>query len=174
MRMMKKYGFVVVSLLLIIVIVLAMPGKKSFRHSAREMLDEVQGGGYIISISRYKELADSAAGTVLVDLRSSGAFQAAHLPGAVNFPAEESKAGTAYDYFDGIKGDVILYSDETSLAGEWWILLTQMGIDNLLVLDTGSGLDRLILNWESENEKNVLIDEVPLYTFVPDTAGAIQ
>jgi hypothetical protein len=145
--MMKNYLFLILTAPLVILIILALPGKRSFRFSGEAVLEQIGQKTHIISVHKFKELKDGEPGIQLVDLRGANEFADGHLPDAVNMPVEK-----------------------TYQADKYWILFRQMGIENLYVLETGPVLDSLIMNWDSESSRRILVDEDPTFTFQPDTS----
>jgi 3-mercaptopyruvate sulfurtransferase SseA len=105
-----------------------------------------------------------------VDLRGINAFADGHLPEAINLPVESLSKGDIHRFFEGIESDRVLYAEKTYLADKYWILFRQMGTENLYVLETGPALDSLIMHWDSESSRRILVDEDPAFTFQPDTA----
>ena len=172
---MKKYGFIPVVVLLVIIVLLALPGKDVFEYSAGHMQTEIQKRNYIVSVSRYKEIIqDNSTPAILADLRQSDAYEAAHLPDAVSFPAGDHDVEYLHEFFRQLEGNFFLYADQTATACDWWILLTQMGFENIFVLETGPDLDALLKDWPGSNQRNILVDEIPAFTFVPDTSLSIR
>ena len=168
---MKKYIFIPVTILLGVTILLALPGKNSFEYSAMDMSKEIQKRTYILSVSRYKEIKQSGSiPVILADLRQAGEFESGHLPDAILFPSGDQNLASLHDFINQQDGHVFLYADQTATACEWWILLTQMGLENLFVLETGPDLKALIKDWPNRNERNIMADEIPTFTFVPDTS----
>jgi len=168
--MMKNYLFLILLVPLVILIILALPGKRSFRFSGEAILEQIGQNTHIISVYKFKELEAGEPGIQLVDLRGVNEFTDGHLPEAVNMPAESLGTAEIYQFFKGIESDRVLYSGETYLAEKYWILFKQMGIENLYVLETGPALDSLIMNWNSESSRRIMVDEDPEFTFQPDTA----
>jgi|GEM_PF-1083249 len=168
--MMKNYLFLLLLVPLVILIILALPGKRSFRFSGEAILEQIGQNTHIISVHKFKEFKAGEPGIQLVDLRSVNEFANGHLPEAVNMPAESLGTGEIYRFFKGMESDRVLYSGETYQAEKYWILFRQMGIENLYVLETGYALDSLIMNWDSESSRRILVDEDPSFTFQPDTA----
>ncbi len=167
--MMKKYVFLILTIPLVILILLALPGKKSFRVSGDAILKQIGQNTHIISVYKFKELKIGGRAMQLVDMRGVEEFAEGHLPEAINMPAERLGAGEISRFFKSIESDRILYSGETHLAEKYWILFRQMGIENLYVLETGPVLDSLIKNWDFEGSRKILVDEDPLFTFRPDS-----
>ena len=166
---MKKYLFITISLFLIIIIIIAIPSKNSWKYSTEQLLEEVQKRSYIVSVAWYKEMKeDPSIPTSLVDLRVSSAYEKAHLPDAINFNFQDQDLAYLHSFFRSLKGNIILYSDQSANACEWWIVLKQIGYDNVYVLETGPDLDQLIVSWSGRNDRSIMTDEIPLFTFIPD------
>jgi rhodanese-related sulfurtransferase len=168
--MMKKYLFMILTVPLVILIILALPGNRSFRLSGEMILKQIGQNTHIISVHKFKELKAGGPGIQLVDLRAANAFADGHLPGAINLPVESLSKGDIHRFFEGIESDCVLYAGKTYLAEKYWILIRQMGIENLFVLEIGPTLDSLIIHWDSESSRRILVDEDPAFTFQPDTA----
>ena len=168
--MMKRYLYLILAGLLVTIIVLAIPRKRDFSLGGEEMLAQLKLRTQIISVHKYKSMKAEVPGLLLVDLRDTGDFNQGHLREAVNLPVKGLAWGEIYSFFQ--KGDdpCVLYATDTYQAEMYWILFTQMGIEKLYVLDTGTGLDSLILNWENENSRMIMVDEIPQYSFQPDSS----
>ncbi len=167
--MMKKYLFLILVIPLVALIILALPGNKSFRLSGEKVLEQIGQRTHIISVQKFKELVAGVPGIQLVDLRDAGDFEQGHLPSALNLPAQNMGAGDFYRFFERKETIHVLYAGETYISERYWILFRQMGMKNLYVLETGPDLDSLIIHWESESSRRILVDEDPAFTFHPDT-----
>ena len=53
--MMKKYLFLILTVPLVILIILALPGKRSFRCSGEAILEQIGQNTHIISVHKFKE-----------------------------------------------------------------------------------------------------------------------
>ncbi|MCK4853633.1 MAG: rhodanese-like domain-containing protein [Bacteroidales bacterium] len=168
--MMKKYLFLILIIPLIILIILALPGNKSFRFSGENILEQIGRKTHIISVHKFKQMKAGESGIHLVDLRDGNDFAQGHLPGALNLPAENLSTGDIHRFFEGTETARVLYAGETYISERYWILFTQMGIGNLYVLETGPELDSLIMQWDNDSSRRILVDEDPAFTFQPDTA----
>jgi rhodanese-related sulfurtransferase len=129
------------------------------------MLAQIRQRNYIISVARYKEIKE-AGGSVLLDLRDQSQYSAAHIPEAKNFSRMEFDPGSVHRTYGQFEGPVVLYSEYTYEASEFWILVTQLGLENIYVLETGPNLENLILNWALRDDRQIMADEVPSFTFL--------
>lgn len=167
--MMKKYMFLILTVPLLILIVLAVPRNKTFRLSGEAILDQIGQNTHVISVHKIKSWQAGGQDIQMVDLRTADEFAKGHLPEALNLPAEGMSKGDIRGFFNGIESNRVLYAEKTYLADRYWILFRQMGIEKLYVLETEPALDSLILHWDIENSRRILADEDPLFTFQPDT-----
>jgi hypothetical protein len=167
--MMKKYLFFFLTVPLIILIILALPGYRSFRMQGEMILKQIRQNTHIISVHKFKGWKAGGQNIQLVDLRSENEYDSGHLPGAVNIPVQSLGASDIHRFFENIGSRCVLYSGETYLADQYWILFRQMGLENLFVLETGPSLDSLIMHWDSGGNRRIMVDEDPTFTFQPDT-----
>lgn len=130
---MKKYLLLSISLFLLLLTVLAVPGKDYFRLEAGEIIERVSTHRHIITADQMKKIQEKED-VVLMDLRSRGDYSVSNLPGSINFPLKELTIKSIRDYL-AESGNYILYSEETHTACNVWILLTQMGYKNIWVLE---------------------------------------
>ncbi len=133
---MKYYMLPAISACLLVLIILAVPGKDSFRYSAGEIMEDFSEHGHFIGMERLEALQDEIE-LILVDVSNGENVPDHALPGSVRFPAESLDVRSIPEFFSG-SDTYVLYADKVSQATEVWILLTQMGVENLLVLDAGS------------------------------------
>jgi len=166
---MKKYLFLFLAIPLIIIIILALPGNRSFRMPGEMILKQIRHNTHIISVHQFKGWKAGGQNIQLVDLRSENEFAGGHLPGAVNLPVQRLSADDMRRFFEHTASKRVLYSGETYLADQYWILFRQMGMEDLFVLETGPSLDSLIIYWDSEGNRRIMVDEDPAFTFQPDT-----
>jgi hypothetical protein len=132
--MMKTYLIPVLIVLLAGALLLAVPGSDFFRLKGTEVLDRIGDHEFLVGSAQLAILQGD--GAVLVDLDDPQQFAANHLPDAVNFPPDEWNVKEIRKFFRE-KGTCILYAEDLSLACRAWVLFTQMGIENLWVLQTG-------------------------------------
>ena len=167
--MMKKYLYLILTLLVLCLIVLGLPGKRIFRESGEEILSSVDLRTHIISEQRFKEMHARDPGLQLVDLRDREAFARGSLPGALNLPAEDLDTDDIIGFFRGKGHRWVLYAEKSYEADKYWILFTQMGLEHLFVLETGPRLDLLIQHWDDGSSRVSTVDEIPTFTFRPDS-----
>ena len=149
--MMKRYLVPGLSICVVGLILLSIAGKDRFSLSASDIIDRIAGHEHLITADQF-EILKGEEEVLLIDLRTPEEFNNYHLPGAVNLPERELNIKTIQDIFDAT-GSLILYSGESAIANQVWILVSQMGIEDVLVLV----------------DSTMLFDELPRYEFHPDT-----
>ena len=130
---MRNYLLPALSACLLLLVILALPGKDVYPLNATEMMKRIGDHEHIITQDYLSK--PGMEGHVLVDLRERDKFMESHLPGAVNLPAEKLDVKSIRDFFNE-SGYYVLYAEETALASQLWILFIQMGIENVSVLET--------------------------------------
>jgi len=143
--------------IVVLMILLALPVKDSFRRSPADMLERIGNHEFIIQTADLKTLQEE--GAVLVDLNDPQDFRDQHLPQAVNLPSEELNVEMIRGFFRE-SGTYVLHSEDLSLACQAWMIITGMGFDRVFVLMTGNADPQAI--------------DAPDFIFVPDTSGGNQ
>jgi rhodanese-related sulfurtransferase len=167
--MMKKYLYLLLAAMLVLFMLLALPRRKLFHKSGEEVLGRINQHTHIISPHRFKEMHAREPGLQLVDLRDRRAFTNGHLPGALHLPSESLDPDVIHGFFRGKGAGWVIYAEKTYEAEKYWILFTQMGLEHLFVLETGPGLDLLIRQWDDDSSRVMMLDEIPTFTFRPDS-----
>ena len=129
---MKNFILPVISVVLIVIIVLAIPARDHFRFDADEIMERIQKHDHIISPDQL-DILKSEKEIVLVDLRDSESRSNDPIPGSVNLQLENMDVRSINEFFGGPE-TYILYSGNDPLAGKLWVLIAQMGVENVMVL----------------------------------------
>jgi rhodanese-related sulfurtransferase len=129
------------TLIIIAILVFTMPGKwhGNLQIGPEQVLQEmVAGQGAISPEKAWKAIGKMGVDTLFIDLRHPDQFSVGHIPGAVNIPASQAARMENQKFFDDDPGSIlILYSGNQLEANGTWMLLRQMGYDNILVLEGG-------------------------------------
>ena len=111
----------------------------TFKLSPEEALQKAMAGTHLLTPQAYADLTKNAGGDVtLVDLRTAAEFGKGHLPDAVNIPIANLLDKDQLALVTNSK-NVVLYAESASQANGPWLLLTQLGLENVKMLDTGYG-----------------------------------
>jgi rhodanese-related sulfurtransferase len=106
--------------------------KLNFERSPEEMLTLLQEGDNIVPVDQIGQLMKDE-NTSIIDLRSKGDFVVNHIKGAINVPKPQILNEESIELFDEDK-NFILYGEDHTSANGVWMLLRQLGYDNVKVL----------------------------------------
>lgn len=170
---MKKITFtprilITVVLLSLGLIIAAVPKNTTtpYKLSAEQILDELKSGTQYLEPEQVAQmLIEKDPFLQLIDIRPQNEFEKYSLPGAVNVPLDNLLSPDYEDFFDQDIKINVLYGNGTTQANEAWMLLRQLGYNNLNVLRGG-------LNYWTETILNPLPpstlspnDDVARYNF---------
>ena len=144
----SKKPLVIVAVVFAAVLLIGMIARKQsqteYNMTPRETLDLVAyPDDYTVvpeDVAYYIDFEEP--GYLYVDLRSPYDFVKGHLTGAVNIPENMLLEEEAKEFFDQAAKDsltVILYSTDEAAAVNPWMLLAQLGYQNLKVMRGGWG-----------------------------------
>lgn len=126
----------VITILLVILIgailITYQAPRLNFELSPEEMLTLIQDNDYIVGMDQVEQLIKDE-NTTIVDIRSKGDFVVNHIQGAINIPQPQILSEESSDLFDEDKNYVLYGEDHTSANGVW-MLLRQLGYENVKVL----------------------------------------
>lgn len=97
---------------------------------------------------------------LLVDIRSAEDFNFGHIEHAVNIPAHSllfDESLTLFKQAAATKKEVILYGSDHLQSNGPWLLLRQIGFDNIKVMKGGYEAYRLVASNDTVVQKNMLI-----------------
>lgn len=139
----KHFGRPILFLLLILFGALVLTGceqksEQTFELSTAEMLSVVLNEKYAVSPEEGRELLNQSADQYqLVDLRAPVEFAEGHLPGAVNVPAPQLLGVTFLEDLRNSGMTYLLYGQDQLEANGPWMILRQLGFENVKVLQGG-------------------------------------
>lgn len=125
----RPIGIITISLFGFLVIVSFYTDKSAFEISGKEMHAKVLSTTYVIEEDNLTDLKDVS----VVDLRDSKSFLLAPRAGAINIPLASVLSEENEAFFKNDKSKVLVCNDPAK-AHEVWMLLTQLGYENLYVL----------------------------------------
>ncbi len=112
--------------------------KSAGELSVPEMLEKMNRSGYFLSVDQVaKGLVLEDSTILLVDVRDADAFRRVHIPGAVNIPVSDILNPDWYGYLNDPDISPVFYSNGNTLASEAWILCTQQGYTQGLIMSGG-------------------------------------
>ena len=90
----------------------------------------------------------------LVDVRPTDAYLTAHIPGAINIPFQDLLRPEYSGYLSEEGRIPVFYSNGNTIAGESWMLASQAGYTNSMIMEGGMNeWFRLIMESEFSGER---------------------
>ena len=138
MNMQSKYiGFGVLILLGLILAFAPVDQTIHEQVPAQTLIQELQKGDFYVAPEDVAHwIIDKQPGFVVVDIRSDQDFTNYHIPGAIHIPMARILDPDNLALFNDAE-TVILASNGNTRAGQAWLLLRQMGLDNVFILQGG-------------------------------------
>lgn len=169
----KAIGFMTIILLGVI---LAFSPVDSAQHKSTDtaqVLKELQSGtNYIQPEELAHWIIDKDPDIQIIDLRNNTDFEKYHIPGALQFPLSKLSDKTELDVIDEEKTN-ILVSNGNTRAGQAWLILKQMGYDNVYILAGGLNYWVKVFNNPAHPPNGATDDEIFTYQF-RKAAGAVM
>ena len=149
-------GIIVVLGVLLGAAALKQNEKYAFKLTAQEMHEKIITEKHLLSTQDlYKEIETKKY--VLVDIRTPREFIGEHLPEATNIPYERILDEEFESFFKENDRIKVLYDNNDVWSNAAWMILTQYGYENLVVLRGGmEGWDATI------EDKDIFKGEYPL------------
>ena len=120
----------------------------SFRYSSNEMLEKMDDQTHLLSPQEFIDLR-TQQDLIIVDLRDPKLFAVFSLDSAKNIAAERVLDKSLKPFFQ-TETTKLLVDQDGLQANQIWVLLTQFGYENLMVLEGG------IKNWQEKVEVTTL------------------
>ena len=143
----------IVLLILIVVLVLVIiktTGKNRFKQDAQNVIEAVKSNNFSVTL---KDLKGTENQYLIVDFNESGSAQ---FEKSITVPFQKLLEESTIQQLKETENKILLVSVDNSVAVKAWVILNQMGINNLFVLS---------------NDENA---EVLKYEFQPDTSATIE
>jgi rhodanese-related sulfurtransferase len=126
-------------ILAIIVVLLSLRAPSvAYRVSPEKVAAMLTGSENQVSpVTLYNELTNKKSNPVVIDVRSSDDYAKGHIENAVNIPVRELLQNRSLSFFKELKKIntiAILYGEDQLQANGPWMLLKQVGFDNIKVL----------------------------------------
>ncbi|NJO90037.1 MAG: rhodanese-like domain-containing protein [Chloroflexia bacterium] len=170
---MKKdlFKILIPVLIILALVIIKSSDKNSFALSANEIHELSLKQEHILSVEDYKNKSRTSKVLLqLVDIRSAADFEAGHLKGAINIPAE-TLLESAHFKGGNIVTKNILYSESIAKTCKAWTLLAQKGFENVYVLDLPKEfISQSLFDLDSIPSGNEELN----YTFQPDTITRLE
>ena len=135
MRVIKRYLVPVMAVVLIMLVLIASAQKDRFELSGSETLPALLYEDKMIDSAEINKAVESGRGLVLVDGEKPGP----ELSGLPTLQIEFRELGSKkLRRFAGSLDQVLIYAGDDLVANQAWIILTQMGFENVRILGNKS------------------------------------
>ncbi|WP_346862375.1 rhodanese-like domain-containing protein [uncultured Draconibacterium sp.] len=152
MKQLKSLGLIILFLAVVLVLlVVRLLDKDLFKQEAEQAIKQSTAGQNLITSAELKNTGDFLFVNLSTDAADPGSFENS-VPIAFKhiLDAENQKL------FKESKSKIVLYSEDNSEATKAWVILSQMGFENVFLLQT---------------EEN---GDVLKYKFQPDTKTGLE
>ena len=170
----KTIGF---SILLLLGLILAFIPANTVHHkqaSAQTLLKELeQGSVYVQADELAHWIIDKEPGFDVADIRSEKDYKNYHIPGSIHVPFEQLGEEDKLVLFDKSK-TLILTSNGNTKAGQAWILLKQLGFEDIFILAGGINHWVKIFSTPEEPQGSYTDDELFTYQFRKAAGAAVM
>jgi rhodanese-related sulfurtransferase len=152
----RRLSFAIAILVFIILVgfITFKPAKFNYRLTAYEMLNELSNQEIFIDVVSVLDQTSSSSSFVLIDVRTPDHYSAGKLGNAINIPISEILTDESILFFEKMKKEsslVVLYGKNQLEINGTWMLLRQIGFNNVKILT--SGYDCLIKNPSLSKDK---------------------
>ncbi len=148
MKFIKKYSVIIAVVLpILILVILRVVGTNHFKSDAKSLAEPAFSGKNIISI----ENASALSGKKLIinlnyaEIKTEGIGYE-----FMNVAADSILNKTVFNTIHDYDGPVLLYSDKADLAARIWMILSQMGINDLFILSNNTDNEVLKYKFRSD------------------------
>jgi rhodanese-related sulfurtransferase len=173
----KKYLIVapVLVALLLTAIFICRKTEPVYKQTITEALVDLAKGEGIVEPLEAVQLSQAQGETnhVFIDIRTPYDYVKGHIEGAVSLPATSILTADAQQYFDKMynaKITAIIYGDSQNQANTPWLVLKQLGYDNIRILAGGYPIFKAFLAKDS----TAMANYKPVETALLDFKAAIK
>ncbi len=158
------------------IIIAAVPANttKQYKLTAVQLLEEIKDGTQFFAPDAVADMVIQKDPTLqLIDVRSKDEYDKFHLPGAINIPLSDILSPDNEYVLDQDVKMNIFYSNGATKANEAWMVLRQLGYENIYVLQGGLNYwAETIMNPEKPSSSSP-DDELAKYDFRKGASSAL-
>jgi len=139
-KMLKPRIILSVVIVFLGLIIAAVPENKTkpYKLTAKQLLDEAKTGKQFMTTDEVADMLVKKDPLLqLIDVRSKAEFDKFSLPGALNIPLNNLLAKENEDILNQSQKMNVFYSNGTLQANEAWMLMRQLGYQNMYVMQGG-------------------------------------
>lgn len=157
-------GLILLMGMFFIVATIQANNKYKFKKPAGEMLQYASTQQHFMDPENLQEMMASSKEIVLIDIRTPREYMGNHIENAINIPFERLLDENHEALF--LNGTPkVLYGLNSVRANSAWMLLTQYGYENLVVLNGGTSSWRDPSQSVEKNGSGKILDEQPAFDY---------
>jgi rhodanese-related sulfurtransferase len=142
---------------------LKITGKHKFKRESTDMLKIVTMRAHALSIDKVKSHSSDNEYT-LIDIRTPKEYINYHISNSINIPFDRLLDDKNVDFFNSSKKKII-YGTSSVGANAAWMVLTQLGYDNLFILDSDLNDWKLYIDEKNIFSAPLKKDEDPKFDY---------
>jgi rhodanese-related sulfurtransferase len=131
---------VLITIILVLLVAIALLTYKAprlvYEINSDQVLTELNQQDFLVSVDQAKEM-EKDENVVFVDIRNSGEFFVKHIENAINVPKIKLLDEASMEMFEDDTKSFVLYGSNHRAAAGPWMVLKQLGIENIKILVGG-------------------------------------
>ncbi len=155
MKQLKSLKFVLLVIALLLVLVIARNSNRDlFKADVKTVLESARNKKNTISID---ELNKRNNNWVLVNLGRKNIPDSIHSENSIQLPFENLLDQQNRKILKEVNGDLILYSEDAAITAQTWVILNQLGFQDIYILETGE--DPEVLKYKFQPDTTVRLEQ---------------
>ena len=154
MNQLKNLKIVIlVIVVLLILVIVRNSNQHIFKQEVKTALEAVQNNSNLISPEQLLQLKSK---WLVVNIGADNLPDSLRIENSIRLPFENLLDRANRKILEEVEGDLILYSSDEATASKAWIILNQLGFENIFILNLGDKPEEL------------------KYKFQPDTTARLE
>lgn len=154
MNQLKNLKIVVLILVVLLILIIVRNSNQNiFKQEVKTALEALQNNSNLISPEQLLQLKSK---WLVVNIGADNLPDSLRIENSIRLPFENLLDRANRKILEEVEGDLILYSSDEATASKAWIILNQLGFENIFILNLGDN------------------QEVLKYKFQPDTTARLE
>lgn len=154
MKQIKNIKLVILVIVVLLILVIVRNSDQNlFKRDVNYAVETITNNSNLISLSQFKKLTKPY---LVIDLESETIKDSLQFQHSVQIPFDKLLDKENRKILNDASGDLILYSDDIATTSKAWVILNQLGYQNILILTS------------EENPEDLK------YKFQPDTTARLE
>ena len=151
--MIKKIAPIIIILIILTFLVISRSNNKNrFRENVENAVSEIKKGNYAVTS---ENLGITIKDYKIINLGNENSFDLLTPENSVNISFAELNEPETLQKLKTFSFNCVLYSEDESELAKAWIILNQLGIENLFILINTENDDLLKYNFITDTLKNI-------------------